>query len=413
MSSEVSIHSLANGLTVLVEPMTDFESVAWALQIPGGIAYDAPNRVGAALLLSELTTRGAGGLSSREISNAFDEKGIRHGEGVGHEHFSYRGTCLSQHLPEVIRLTSLMVREPTLPEDEVDSIRSVLLQDIAAQRDNPVRRTQVKLAERYYPAPFNRPGIGTVEGIEPVSIEELRRMHAQAFCAKGCILSVAGSCSVEQVLREVELRFGSWSGAALERLPFGAIQPFSRYHEQEDAAQLQIMLAYPSAPFGSPHYYAAKVAVQVLSGGMFGRLFVEVREKRGLVYSVYASHVGQREYGTITAYAGTTPDRAHETFDVLLGELSRLKGTVTEGELVRAKVNLKSSLVLGQEGPGSRAGSNGHEYWLDGRVRSLEEIIGAIEGVDIAAVDACLEAYPPKEFSMVTLGARDLSTEPS
>jgi predicted Zn-dependent peptidase len=389
--------------------MKDFESLAWELHIPGGIGHDRPDRVGASLVLAELTSRGAGSYDSRSLSDAFDSLGIRHSESAGHERFIYRASALKDQLEDVFRLCAAMVCAPQLPEDEIESIRSVLLQELDALKDNPSRRAQIELAARYYPAPFNRAGLGERQGISETRLFDLRAIYERCMKPRGSILSVAGACDPRTVLALAEKYFGSWQGDAPSRIPFASLPPASRSHIQEEAAQLQIALAYPSAPFGSPHYYAAKVALQVLSGGMFGRLFIEVREKRGLVYSVHAGHSGTKEYGTVTGYAGTTPERAHETLEVMVRELGGLKGTVSAEELSRAKVNLKSALILGQEGPGSRAAGNAHDFWLDQRIRPMDEVLRGIDMVDEAAIDTFIEAYPPSPFSLVTLGARDIT----
>ena len=116
----IMIRTLKNGLTVIVEPMPDFESVALELHIPGGITHDDERHLGACLLLAELSTRGVDGLSSEELSNEFDARGIRHSEAAGHDRFVYRASLLSEHLGTAMDLVSRMVLNPTLPEDEVD-----------------------------------------------------------------------------------------------------------------------------------------------------------------------------------------------------------------------------------------------------------------------------------------------------
>jgi len=342
------------------------------------------------------------------LSNSFDGLGVGHSESAGHERFVYRASILKDTFSEALRLSSLMVMSPHLPEEEVESIRSILLQDIAALADNPSRRSMLELSKRYYPEPYNRPGCGTAEGIKGATIEFLRAQQQAYFGASGSILSVAGNINTAQVLAEAEKNFGSWGGVAKKRPAFGKIQPFAKYHLQEESAQLQIVLSYPSAPFGTEHYYAAKVAAQILSGGMFGRLFIEVREKRGLVYSVYAAHSAMKEYGTVTAYAGTTPERAHETLDVMLQVMKGLKGSIEDLEIRRAKASLKSGLVMGQEGPGARASSIAHDFWLDGKLRTLDEIVARIDAVGQQELDAYLSAYPVEPFTLLTLGARNI-----
>jgi predicted Zn-dependent peptidase len=168
-------------------------------------------------------------------------------------------------------------------------------------------------------------------------------------------------------------------------------------------------MAAPSVKFGEPAYYAGKVAVSLLGASMFGRLFVEVREKRGLCYSVYARHGATNSYGTVTAYVGTTPERAQESLDVLLREFEGLRGTVTPEELSRAKTNLKATLVMGEESPSSRASSNAGDWWLMKRIRSLEEVSREIDLVSLEGIDSFLERYPFRPCSLLTLGPRALA----
>ena len=161
--------------------------------------------------------------------------------------------------------------------------------------------------------------------------------------------------------------------------------------------------------FNEDGYYPGKLAVSILGASMFGRLFVEVREKRGLCYSVYARHGSTTSYGTVTAYVGTTPERAQESLDVLLKELNGLEGTVTQDELERARTNLKAALIMGEESPGARAGSNAQDWWLLKRVRPLSEINAEIDKVTVQSIDAFLSTYPFRPCSLLTLGKNKLT----
>ena len=346
-AQSITLSTLSNGLTLIVEQVPDVQSVAYELAIPGGVVLDPTERIGSALLLAELTSRGAGELKSRELSEAFDNLGIRHSESAGHDRFVYRGSLLAEHLNEALRLTALMVQSPSMPESEVDPIKSLLLQDIAALRDDPGRRVMVELSQRYYPEPWNRPAHGSEEGIHKCVAESVRADWKERFGPHGSVLSIAGNCKADKVAEVAKKHFQNWTGESLKLPSIGSMPPHANYHIAYDSAQLQIALACPSAPYGSEHFYAAKVACGVLSGGMHGRLFTEVREKRGLVYSVHARHGATKDFGTLTAYAGTTPARAQDTLDVLLEQLHNLRGTVQPDQLQRAKVNLKASLVIG------------------------------------------------------------------
>lgn len=409
MSKEtVTAERLDNGLSIIIEEMPHVQSAAYDLLIPGGIVSDAEGLVGNSLIAAELTGRGAAGLSSRQISDAFESLGARHSVSCGHERYVYHGALLAQHLDECLALVAKMVLAPTLPEEEIPNIKSILLQDIDALDDNPSRRAMIELSQRYYPAPYSRSSLGTKEGIQAATPATLRSAWEQAFHPGGAILSIAGNVKAPEVLASVRKLFGKWRGNGIKLPEFGAMPALGRYHIQVESAQEQIVINYPSAKFLEPHYYTSKVASGVLSGGMFGRLFIEVREKRGLCYSVYARHSSNNHYGTMTVYGGTTPQRADETLAVILEELEKLHGTVTAEELARAKANLKATLIIGEESSGSRASSNAVDWWLKGRVRGLDEIEREIEKVSNADIDNFLETYPARPFTLLTLGSKEL-----
>ena len=180
------------------------------------------------------------------------------------------------------------------------------------------------------------------------------------------------------------------------------------HHLQKDTQQTQIAFAWPSAPIGEADYYAARAAEGVLSGGMSARLFTEVREKRGLCYSVGVRHETFRDRGTMVGYAGTGADRAQQTLDVTLSELKRLKDGVTEDEIDRVKAGLKSSLIMQEESTSARAGSIASDWYFLGRVRTFDEIQTVIDGLTPATILNYLEKYPVQGVTLVTLGPESL-----
>jgi predicted Zn-dependent peptidase len=192
------------------------------------------------------------------------------------------------------------------------------------------------------------------------------------------ILSVAGNIEWTPLCDQVERLFGDWKTGDEPAVRLGP-EPKKRAHISKDTTQTQIALAYQSVPIGHADYYAAMGAVNVLSGGMSARLFTEVREKRGLCYSVWASYQTFKDRASILCYAGTTNERAQETLDVTLGELRRLADGIEQEELDRVKAGLKSSLIMQEESTSARAGTLASDWYYLGRVRSFDEIQAAIE----------------------------------
>ncbi len=408
MAKTPSIFEFPNGLTVIVEEMDTVKSAAYSLTVPSGVLYDSDSRIGASLILTELTAKGAGNLNSRALLEAFDSIGARHGESAGMYSSSYSGSLLAENLDAVMPLVASMVREPHLPEGEIDSIKSLLAQDVRSLLDNPSRRVMHELGLRYFPAPFNRPSIGVAEHLEACTLSDIKNIFGKAYTPKNAILSVAGNVKAEKVRALAEKCFGSWKGGDSILPKMAELPKRQTHHIKSDSAQLQIALAYPSVKFAEEFYYASRVASDVLSGGMFGRLFIEVREKRGLCYSVYSSTSSTGIGGVSMAYAGTTTERAQETLDVMLEVLRSVKGTLTDEELKRSKANIKASLVMSEESSGARAGANANDWWWLKRIRSLDEIKDGIEKVTLAELDQYLTKYPCENPMVVTLGAKEL-----
>ncbi len=148
--------------------------------------------------------------------------------------------------------------------------------------------------------------------------------------------------------------------------------------------------------------------MEVLSGGMSGRLFTEIREKRALVYNVSAGYSSLKGHGSILGYAGTSNDRAQATLDCFIQELHRLTQGVTEAELDRAKTGLKASTIMQGESTSSRSGAIAHDFFMRGRIRTLDEIKNAIDEVTVEKVNAYLAAHPPGPFTIVTVGPKEL-----
>jgi len=185
-----------------------------------------------------------------------------------------------------------------------------------------------------------------------------------------------------------------------------AVQPLLR--ELRQTLVVHQALAHRSVTISDPRYYAARMAEVVLSGGMSSRLFTEVRERRGLCYSVYAMCHSLHDTGGVFCYAGTSADRAQETLDVTLGELVRLRQGIEAHELGRLKARIKSALVMQQESSSARSGSIARDWYHLGRARSLEEVGRRIDALSCESINGYLAAHPPGDFSVVTLGPRAL-----
>jgi predicted Zn-dependent peptidase len=179
----------------------------------------------------------------------------------------------------------------------------------------------------------------------------------------------------------------------------------NRYtHFPSEGAQVHIGLMTPVPTFTSEHYYEIAAAVSVLSGSMSSRLFTEVREKRGLCYAIGATYKSLKDYAGISCYAGTTPDKAQETVDVITEQFRTLKDGISDDEIQRAKVGLKTSLIMQIESTSARSAGIAGDYFMLNRVRNLDEIRDKIESLTVDSVLDFLQNHLFEEFTVVTLG---------
>lgn len=407
--AEQQIHNktLPNGLTLIIEPMADVQSAAFSLLIPAGSNYDPPGREGAASVLADWIMRGAGPRDSMQLTNELDNLGLQRNEGVGNSHLSFTGATVAESLSAALRIYADVVQRPHLPEDQFAPARVGVEQSLRAIEDEPRQKVMVELRRRCYEAPWGTPSEGTIEGVRSLQQADVRDLYARCASPRDAILGIAGKIDVPSTIALVEELFGAWKAkpaATFATGPRGA----ARDHIPHESTQTQIGIAYNSVPYNDPGYYAAWAAVSVLSGGMSSRLFTEVREKRGLCYSVFASLNSLRDQGRVLCYAGTTVERAQETLDVTLQELIRLGAGIEVDELERCKARAKSSLIMQQESSSSRASSIARDWYHLGRVTTLAEVRSRIEELTVPMLLDHIHAHPARDFTILTLGPRPL-----
>jgi len=412
--SEPSVvhHQYPNGLVLVAESIPSVRSAAFSFLLPAGAVYDPEDRGGAASMLSEWITRGAGDLDSRALISALDNLGVSHSEGAQTAHTSVSAATLGLNLIDALAIYADVVRRPSLDDDEIEPIRALALQSLQGLEDDPGTKVVYELRRRHYPEPWGRPSPGTIEGVEAVTPDDLRAFHARTYRPNGSILAVAGAIDWPALRDAVGRLFGDWQPRPDPPIPLGPTGP-KRDHIHKETQQTQIALAYPSVTIDSPDYYLARAATAILGGYSSARLFTEVREKRGLCYSVYAGYESHKDHAAVVGYAGTSTDRAQETLDVTLAEIERLSDLgVDAEELETMRAGLKSSLIMQQESSMSRSGSLASDWYHLGRVRSLDEVSAALDALTPEAVSDFAARQRSRDLTILTLGPTPLRMPP-
>ena len=407
MTEPILSHVYGNGLVLVAEPIKSLESAAFTFLVPAGCAYEPEELPGLSCLTCELGLRGCGPRDGRQFVSDLENLGVERGEAVSIGHASYSGATLAKNLLPGLEIFADLLRRPHFPAEQLEPARLLILQELRAIEDEPGQKVMLELRRHHYPDPWGRSAFGRTEAVESMTLAQVRDYFASRYHPNGTILGVAGNVDWERLKDEVGRLFDDWAprdaaepstGAALSR----------RQHLQHESNQTQIGIAYESLPYRDPDYFQAWGAVGVLSGGMSSRLFTEVREKRGLCYSVYATSHTLRDRGSVLCYAGTSAERAQETLDVTLSELVRLAEGVRSDELLRLKARIKSSLIMQQESSSARSGSIVRDWYHLGRVRTLDEIGGLVDALSCESINAYLSAHPPRDFTVVTLGPSPL-----
>ncbi len=407
MGQEIKVHRLANGMVLLAEIMDWVESASFTIALPAGCSRDPDHQRGLANFTSEMVQRGCGDLDSREFLEQLEGLGADHSSSATAAHTSYSAAMLAENLIPTIALHAPLVRQPLLPPDQLEDARSVCLLEIQSLEDDLAQRTVQELKSRTYPRPYGLPSSGSPAGINAVQLEDVCQFVADHYVPNGAVLSVAGNIDYGEVVDHVERLFGDWQPR--ERPKLQAQPPLiGHHHIHHDSNQTHIAIAYASVPYRHVEYFQARGAVGVLSDGMSSRLFTEVREKRGLCYTVYAAYNSLRDEGRVISYAGTSTERAQQTLDVMLAELLRLADGIDESELRRLKARVRSALIMQQEVTSARAGSMAADWYHLDRVRSLDEVNAIIDGLTCQTINQFLKENPPSHFQVVTLGEQPL-----
>ena len=395
--------TLDNGITLLGEELPGVESVAVAFHVPAGAVHDGRGRCGLAAVAGELCLRGAGGMTGRQIVESLEGAGVQWAQAVSSSHASVSGAMAARQLTAALPVYADMIRRPRLAADQLEGARALILQNLAGIEDDPGHRVMTALRRMHFPDPWGMPAEGLSADVERIDIGAVREFVAAHMRPDGMIVAVAGRIDWEDFVRRIEALFGDWQPGPTVPVATGR-RGGHRQHVPHDSQQTHLALAWSAPPYRADESYEATAALAILGGGSSSRLFTEVRERRGLCYSVSSGYQTHREFAMALCYAGTTAARAQETLDVMLAEIDRLPGTITADEVARVKARAKSGLVMQQESSAARAGAIARQWHHLGHVRSLAEELARYDRLSAASIESWLAARPSLDLSVVSLG---------
>ena len=390
-------HQLPNGIEMVGQYMPSLNSITFGFQLDAAIIHEPEDKQGLAHLFEYMLFQGTKQKDARALNEAFESLGVRKGASTGWETARVMAQLVSNKFDATLPLMQEILLTPTFPKEDLEQMRSIVLQEIRRRDDEPMSRIfDLARANFYRGTALARSALGTSESVQSVQRQDLRDFWRSRYQPNNVLFAIAGKFDWDHVVEQVQALFGDWSGqapASPEQRPFPTMN-ISLEHQEGKQEHLGLMFPFPH--YTDPDYYAAMVISEVLGGNMASRLFVEVREKRGLVYGVSAGLSGNKHVGAMRVYAGTTPEQAHECLEVIVNELRKLEQEgITADELARAKVQLKSENVMRGEGSGSRMGALAHSWWYERKLRTIQEVKEAIDAVTGEQVLGVLRRFSP------------------
>ncbi|MGH1375062.1 MAG: M16 family metallopeptidase [Alphaproteobacteria bacterium] len=402
--SSLNITTLPNGLRVVTDSVASVESVAVGVWIGVGTRNEDLQFNGTAHMVEHMLFKGTQARDALEIAEVIENVGGHMNAYTSRELTSYHIHLLKDDLPLALDVLSDIVQNSTMPDEEVERERGVILQEIGMCHDTPDDIVFDHYFEAAYPKQaLGAPILGTNAIIGDMKRKTLMDFVTQLYTPKNMVICACGNLDHDAFVKRVEEKFGNLPTDQEKNIPSADYQG-GEYREARDLEQSHVVLGFKAPSRLDEDYYAGRILATILGGGMSSRLFQEVREKRGLVYSVYAFHSAYSDDGQFGIYAGTGPDKLPELIPVVCEEIQKIGTTITADELKRAKAQLRSSTLMARESMMNRADQNAKAMLLRGRVRTPDEIIQSINSVDTNAVEKVSQKIFATDPTLAALG---------
>ena len=401
----MQLSKLANGLTVVSHERRDVETVSLGIWVGAGSRSETLPEHGVAHFLEHMAFKGTARRSAQAIAEEIEAVGGELNASTGIDSTSYYARVLRADLPLALDILSDIILQPRFERNELARERDVILQEIAAAFDSPEDMVFDLVQELAFPEQsLGRPILGTPKSVSAFKANHLSAYLKEHYHGPNMVLAAAGAvdhqvlvAEAERLLLPLDGGHGPAPAPALYRGGFGRSEkPFEQTH---------IVLAFEALAYGHPDYFAAQLLAGTLGGGMSSRLFQEVRERRGLCYSIYSFASGLSDSGMFAIYAASSPDRADVLLDVIRNELLRAaENGFSEEEVARVKAQVKMGLLAGLESGGARSEQLARQLLVYGRILSTEEVIEKVESVTPASVQRQVERLLQSPISLATVG---------
>ena len=380
----VELHRLANGVRVVTEHMPGLQSASLGVWVAAGGRHERAEQNGVAHFLEHMAFKGTKTRSALQIAEAIEDVGGYINAYTSREMTAYYARVLGDDVPLALDVISDIVLNPAFDPHEIEVERHVILQEIGQALDTPDDIIFDWLQETAYPGqPLGRPILGPASRVEKFAGRDLAGFVGERYVPGNLIVAAAGAVDHASIVKAVEERFGHLAGKPMHEME-KAVFKGGETRVEKGLEQAHFALALESPGYRSDDVYTAQIFSTALGGGMSSRLFQELREKRGLCYTIFAQAGAYADSGLLTIYAGTGHDDLAELVTLTVDEVKRAAGDLTDAEVERARVQMKAGMLMGLESPASRAERLARMVAIWDRVPSLEETVARIDAVTTA-----------------------------
>jgi predicted Zn-dependent peptidase len=382
----VRLTRLPNGLTVVSERMPRVETVSIGAYVSAGTRHESAAENGVSHFLEHMAFKGTERRDAAAIAREIEAVGGHLNAYTARESTAYYAKVLKEDLGLAADILGDILTHSTFVPEELERERGVILQEIGQANDTPDDIVFDHFQSIAYAGqPMGRPTLGTEETIKAMGREALTNYMRHHYGPSGMVIAAAGALDHDELLSLVGRHFADLPAVAPDPVE-AARYTGGEFREERDLDQVHLVLGFPGVAATDPLHYPTMLLSTLLGGGMSSRLFQEIREKRGLVYSIYSFASPYRDGGILALYAGTGEEQAEELVPVTLEELRKVQHDVSEEELARAKAQLRASLLMSLESTGSRCEQLARQIQVHGRVIPTEETKAKIAAVTVEQV---------------------------
>ena len=405
-AQNVEVTVIDSGVTVVTERMPDVRSVAVGFWVGVGARDEAPERSGASHFLEHLLFKGTPDRSAKEIAESVDEVGGDLNAFTTKEYTAFEVRLLAEHLGFGLGLLSDIMWHPSFRPEEVEAERSVILEEILMSHDEPEDLVHDLFGEALFPGhPVGRSTLGDERTIEAMTRDAIADFHGRHYRPGQIVVAAAGDLDHDAVVSAVAADCPTAPGGAPPARRPPPPEVVARRLDKRSTEQAHLVLGVRAPGALDDDRFALEVVNQALGGGISSRLFQEVRERRGLAYSVYSYRFALRDCGALAFYAGTAPKNApqvvglfHEAFDRLIAD------GLTEREIAIAKGQIRGSTLLGLEDSGARMSRIGRDQLVHGKVIGVDDLLARVESVSDGDVSRVVSRFAGAERALAAVG---------